>query len=192
MVVSRTFRANPKSWMEQPGWSWSSTVVPDGSATGHARSTILTQRGHDNGCDAQKKNKGPGPSGLVRRLPPTAVRAVLGLRGRRARYAPASDVSIEDRRLLAARAVFPGSRQVGTASVDIAHLSDRERSCAPGRRACAFLHPVPGRVRVGAKPRSSSWATALGQCDTDGRRGLKRPLTIPIPIERPRRDDVVH
>src|SRR5262249_50977767 len=31
MVGSPTHGANPESWMEQPGWSWSSTVVSDGA-----------------------------------------------------------------------------------------------------------------------------------------------------------------
>ena len=117
------------------GWNNGMVMVVDRGpgrlGDGRARWTILTLRDNDDGRDAQEKNKGPGPSGLVRRLPATAVRAVPGLRGRRARFAPMSGVPTRNGRLLASGAVLPWSERVNTASIDIPHRTDPERSRSP-------------------------------------------------------------
>src|SRR5262249_31446731 len=72
---------------ERPGCSGSSPLVPDASQTGRARSTTETTGGHADGCDAQAQDEGPGPTGLVRRVPATRVRTLPGLPGRRIRMA---------------------------------------------------------------------------------------------------------
>jgi hypothetical protein len=163
MVVSPTSRANPNSRMEQPGWSWSSTVVPEGSVTGRARSTNLTLGGNDYGRDPQEKNKRSGPSGLVRRLPAAAVRAIPGLRGRRPGFAPVSCARTPDGRLVAFRALTCELRPVETAGIDVPHRTGLERSwrsgmCGPSSR----VQPGPKSASNLARrppPVSSHWRT---------------------------------
>jgi hypothetical protein len=48
-------RRKPKSRTEQPGWSWSLTVVPDGPETSRARSQILTHEATT--MDATRKRR---------------------------------------------------------------------------------------------------------------------------------------
>jgi hypothetical protein len=123
----------------------------------------LTLRDNDDGRDAQEKNKGPGPTGLVRRLPPTAVRAIPGLRGQRPGFAPISCVRTPDGRLVAFRAVTGGLRPVETAGIDVPHRTGKERSwrsglCTPSSR----VQPGPKSASNLARwppPVSSHWRT---------------------------------